>query len=220
MADSIIHNLKFYIILTFFLFFIPQVASSSNVENLKVFSVADRERGGYKIYAINNNIIPYFVTLKFHILDNLKPSIKKPYQMIVPANNKKSHIMDLIPEDNQKGYSMKYEFRYQRGDPINTIHEDSYLYFFPFEHGVKKKVTQGYHGEFSHSGANEFAIDFDLNIGEKIYAARDGVVVETKEDSDKGGVDESYAEYTNSILVYHNDGSFGSYAHLKKMAYW
>ncbi|MCP3890352.1 MAG: hypothetical protein GY702_16000, partial [Desulfobulbaceae bacterium] len=119
MADSIIHNLKFYIILTV-LFFIPQTVCSSNAENFKVFSLEDSKKGGYKIYAINKNIIPYFVDFKFHILDNLKPSINKPYQMVVPANTKKYHIMDLIPIDTQKGNSMKYEFLYQRGDPLNT----------------------------------------------------------------------------------------------------
>jgi hypothetical protein len=45
----------------------------------------------------------------------------------------------------------------------------------------------------------------------------DGVVVDVKEDSDRGGADKSFASEGNYVLVYHSDdGYYATYSHIKK----
>jgi hypothetical protein len=101
------------------------------------------------------------------------------------------------------------------GDPETADHDDDFQYLFPFEHGTKHRITQGYNGDFSHFGENQYAIDFNMDEGTPVYAARDGIVVRVKEDSRVGGPSMAYADRGNAIMVAHADGSFGNYVHLR-----
>jgi murein DD-endopeptidase MepM/ murein hydrolase activator NlpD len=52
--------------------------------------------------------------------------------------------------------------------------------------------------------------------GTPVYAARGGVVVKIKDDSNRGGSSMKYDCYNNYVLVRHDDGTLGHYCHLKK----
>jgi murein DD-endopeptidase MepM/ murein hydrolase activator NlpD len=55
-----------------------------------------------------------------------------------------------------------------------------------------------------------------MKKGSEICAAREGVVIEVKEDSDKGGLKDEYLAQGNHIIIRHNDGSIAQYWHLDK----
>ena len=55
-----------------------------------------------------------------------------------------------------------------------------------------------------------------MNKGTSVCAARDGIVLEIKQDSDKHGKTSKYQEYGNYITIYHNDGTMADYFHLQK----
>ena len=69
-------------------------------------------------------------------------------------------------------------------------HDSSYIYSLPFEKGKSYLLIQGYNSKMSHKG--EIALDFKMRKGTKICAMRDGQVIETKEDSDIGGLKSKY----------------------------
>ncbi|MBL7700867.1 MAG: M23 family metallopeptidase [Ferruginibacter sp.] len=92
--------------------------------------------------------------------------------------------------------------------------DNSYIYYLPFAKGDKHLLIQAYNSKMSHS--KELSLDFKMNIGSKICAARDGVVIATKEDSDAGGLKDEYLSQGNHIIVRHNDGSTAMYWHLQK----
>lgn len=97
----------------------------------------------------------------------------------------------------------------------STIKPDlDYLYRLPFKKGKAYEVTQSFNGKSSHSDIiSKYAIDFQLNVGEKIYAAREGTVVKVIDWFTKqGGVELKHA--ANKIVIMHPDGTFGTYAHL------
>ena len=173
------------------------------------------ENDGYDFYADSSHIIETYLTVDFKRIVNLEPSIELPYTRTLEPGAEEVYLFTLELDDPQKrrGYSISYSFA--RGDPSEANHDDSHRYLFPFEHGTKHRVTQGYHGEFTHSGENEYALDFDLDRGTPVHAARDGRVVEVKQDSRRGGRTARYGEYANYILVAHDDGSFANYVHLK-----
>jgi murein DD-endopeptidase MepM/ murein hydrolase activator NlpD len=174
------------------------------------------ERGDYQFYGDNEQIIPMWINVDFTSLTNLESSERLPFRTALPAGAERKPLFSLRVRDEnaRRGYSLKYSFAY--GDPRSAAHDESHVYLFPFAHGEKHRVTQGFNGSFSHFGENQYALDFDLQQGDPVYAARSGLVVEVKEDSNVGGPSMRYAEYGNRIVILHEDGSFGNYVHLKR----
>lgn len=95
-----------------------------------------------------------------------------------------------------------------------TIKDDtSYVYALPFENGKTFRVIQGYFSHFTHK--ERAALDFNMNRGTNIAAAREGVVVRVKEDGSKGGLNKKYRSEGNNIVIQHADGSRAGYWHLQ-----
>lgn len=92
--------------------------------------------------------------------------------------------------------------------------DTSYIYYLPFAKGKKFFLIQAYNSKMSHT--KELSLDFKMKPGNKICAARDGVVINTREDSDQGGLNDAYLNEGNHIIIRHNDGSSAMYWHLKK----
>jgi murein DD-endopeptidase MepM/ murein hydrolase activator NlpD len=95
-----------------------------------------------------------------------------------------------------------------------VYNDTSYVYWLPYVKGKSYLVIQAANSQMSHK--NELAIDFKMKPGTKICAARPGVVVEMKEDSDIGGLDEKFMEHGNHIIIRHSDGTMAKYWHLQK----
>ncbi len=66
----------------------------------------------------------------------------------------------------------------------------------------------------SHIGPYRWAIDFLVPDGTAVIAARDGVVIEVQEHSNKGGPSPEYRDHLNYITVAHENGEFSQYCHL------
>jgi murein DD-endopeptidase MepM/ murein hydrolase activator NlpD len=92
--------------------------------------------------------------------------------------------------------------------------DSSYVYWLPYEKGVRHLFIQGANSGFSHKG--ELSFDFKMKKGSKICAARPGTVIGTKYDSDKGGLKDEFLGDGNHIIVQHDDGSTAHYWHLEK----
>ena len=92
--------------------------------------------------------------------------------------------------------------------------DSSYVYSLPYEKGKSFLIVQGYFGIFSHK--ERAALDFKMKRGTKVCAARGGIVVRVKEDSDHGGVNKKYRSDGNNIVIQHEDGSRAGYWHLQK----
>ena len=92
--------------------------------------------------------------------------------------------------------------------------DTSYVYSLPFQKGKKYLLVQAYMSNMSHKG--EMALDFKMKKGTKICAARAGVVVSMREDSDKGGLKPEMLSEGNYIIIRHSDGTHANYWHLKK----
>jgi murein DD-endopeptidase MepM/ murein hydrolase activator NlpD len=92
--------------------------------------------------------------------------------------------------------------------------DNSYVYYLPFPKGNKFLLIQAYNSNMSHT--KELSLDFKMNKGSKICAAREGIVIATREDSDVGGLNSSYLNEGNHIIIRHEDGSTAMYWHLQK----
>ncbi len=172
------------------------------------------ESGGYSFYADNRHFIPQFISLGFTTLNNMVMDRENPSRITLQPGDEKVLIAVLKPNIENRSYSFRSRLSFTNGDPL-TVVPDDYLYILPFENGKKYKLDQGFGGKFSHQKENFYALDFSMDIGTAVCAAREGIVVEVKEDSNRGGASASYANYGNYIVVYHSDGTFASYVHLK-----
>lgn len=92
--------------------------------------------------------------------------------------------------------------------------DSSYIYTLPFENKKKVFLIQAYESKMSHRG--ERALDFKISKETKICAARAGVVIAARKDSDKGGLKPANLSDGNYISIRHSDGSVAHYWHLQK----
>ena len=92
--------------------------------------------------------------------------------------------------------------------------DSSYIYSLPFENNKKVFLIQAYDSKMSHKG--EYALDFKVKKKTKICAARDGVVIAARGDSDNGGLQPGNISDGNHISIRHADGSVAHYWHLLK----
>jgi len=92
--------------------------------------------------------------------------------------------------------------------------DNSFIYSLPYAKGSKFLLIQAYNSKMSHK--NEISLDFKMKKGSKICAARAGVVIAVKADSDVGGLKDEYLSEGNHIIIKHDDGSEAMYWHLKK----
>jgi len=92
--------------------------------------------------------------------------------------------------------------------------DSSYVYSLPFEDKKKVFLIQAYNSKMSHKG--ELALDFKVKKKTKICAARDGIVIAAREDSNKGGLKPENISDGNYISIQHYDGSVAHYWHLIK----
>ncbi|MDD5157150.1 M23 family metallopeptidase [Sulfurimonas sp.] len=170
---------------------------------------ATKEQNYISITIQNSN--PYKITLRVDgKYENLEYDKNQQNEVVVDAKSKVEYIKLYFTKEP---YSYSFTTSWIIGSK-NAIHDDNYIYRLPFATNAICRVTQGYNGQKSHKGHGKFAIDFGMSVGTKIYAARDGIVVKTKSDSNIGGFGEEYKKYGNFITIEHSDFTFSTYYHL------
>ncbi len=168
---------------------------------------------GFVILADNNEYSPVSAKIDFR-LENLEATQGDKTVFVVPAMTKRHIITELHVIDRRKRIKLGYESIYNYGNHSQKAYDSNFEYYLPFEKGTEYWLSQGYNGATSHKGEN--ALDFKMPIGTKIYAARGGVVVDIEESYSRSCTEPDCAKYNNYILIYHNDGTFAEYTHVKK----
>lgn len=154
---------------------------------------------------------PYHVQVSFSTLENLRTSVPLPARVVIPAGSRKT-LLTLTPVDPMRGNRMAVSYLYGKGDP-DAVPDPNAVHLFPYEHGTKRRVDQGYFGATTHRDLK--ALDFEMAEGTRICAARSGVVIGVKQDETRGGMSAAYAFRANYVDVLHEDGTWANYAHLK-----
>ena len=174
------------------------------------------EEGRFVFFADNDHVVPVQVSVSFPSLTNLEPSTPLPYRGLVPAKTSGTPLFSLRVKRREAGAGYRMRVNHALGDPAEARPDPDHLYLLPFRHGSKHRVTQGHGGAFSHRDENLYALDFDLDEGSPVTAARSGLVAVVKADSSRGGPSAAYIDDGNHILILHRDGTFGNYVHLRQ----
>lgn len=97
----------------------------------------------------------------------------------------------------------------------DAVHNDDHLYLLPYASGTSYRVLQGFGSRFSHTGIEQYAVDFKMDEGTPVHAARGGEVVRVIEEHDIGCWEDGCGRYANFIVIMHDDGTTGEYYHLQ-----
>ena len=180
--------------------------------------VLDDGNGVYSFVADNPNAIPFSVRIVFSELTNFELDTEPPSMTLVPPGARGQVILAIRAVDATQPSGYGYRHLYWPGD--YTLEPDDYVYLVPYSHGTKILLANGYGGEAGdgtvnkHFGQARYALDFIMDTGTPIAAARGGIVTEVREDSDVGGLDLKYFEAANYVQIYHDDGTQAIYGHL------
>lgn len=197
-------------IFALFLFFFSVLVLSQKKWDLKFYN--ELVGSEYVIYADNSEVMPMSVKFSFK-MTNLKSSLANDKIIVVPANTKRFFVAKITPVNPSEGNRFSYTTTFNFGNAIQEDFDEDYLYALPFAKGKTHLIFQGYYGKFSHQ--KDAALDFDLKIGDPVYAAREGTVVLTEDSNHHGCPTISCAKFNNKVLIMHSDGTFADYAHLK-----
>jgi len=170
------------------------------------------------IFRVNaERTIDATITFDCDGLENLRPSQKLPYTFTIKEPGKEREFMRL--EQATKGAPWSYghwHFRSRFGSSSSAETTD-YPYALPYSPDEHYVVIQSYFGKFSHfrGSSSQYAVDFDMPEGSVVRTARSGVVIAYRDDSDVGGKTEKFKGSDNYVIIKHDDGTYGTYAHLK-----
>jgi murein DD-endopeptidase MepM/ murein hydrolase activator NlpD len=209
-ADGLRGSLKSMLVGTLALFAAGQSFGGSLPAKIKV--VSEAQGGLTQIFVENKETTDMTATIEIKSV-NMDCSVPLPHTITVPAGSK-TPAFTLKPKETGGDWSYNWVNHYTVGR-VDAMHDDSALYTLPYMPGASFKVSQAYHGSFSHTGPDEYAIDWKMPEGTPVLAAREGKVVSVKDDSTRGGANRKYEDDANLIIVQHSDGTMAHYCHLK-----
>ncbi|RNC85647.1 MAG: M23 family metallopeptidase [Balneola sp.] len=195
---------------TLLFLFIPSLILAQESKSVELYNVEKEDK--IEVFVKNDNIFP--ITLQVEMdFSNLRPSQGLPLTEVIDAKAD-IKILELFPIKQHGGWELETSYRFFMGS-IFADHTDDFVYRLPYRLGTQRRVSQGYNGQFSHTGSLRYSVDFQMPEGTQIYAARSGIVVETEESYREGGDDKYYIDKANYITVLHDDGTFSEYSHLR-----
>ena len=178
--------------------------------DIKLFS--ENNNNVITLYASNNEYCPVSILLDLN-LTNMVFTQGKIKTLVIPEKTAKYKLGELSIATPGEKYKYSYSSHYNFGDITINNYDTSYEYDLPYSKGKRFLLFQGYNGSFSHQ--NENALDFTMPEGTEILAARDGIVIKIVDNNSESCPQQECSKYNNYVMVYHSDGTFANYVHIR-----
>lgn len=184
--------------------------SSDNIVDI----VTRQEPTQIKLYAFSQQVSEGAVLMEV-TGENISTIPSNPRWSYLSRGYSDPVVIIQLPSAGQT-YNYKFKYRYHPGLPGGRP-DLKYVYNLPLPPNQATRINLGY-GEGSHAAGtiNEYAIDLATAEGTPVCAARDGVVIAFRSDSNIGGPGVEYLDSANQITIKHPDGSYAEYVHLKQ----
>ncbi len=192
----------------------PVESQLVKVENsAKVTMVNVGAEGSPEYEFFNHYYGPVQVAVSFQSNDNVVSTPPLPHKFVLPGHGA-HRVLSIAPRDPHRSWSYRLSYEYVPGPPRQPT-SSKHAYDAPFA-GGPFQVSQGWHGESTHTGLQSaYAIDITMPEGTPVLAARDGIVMEVARDFSGSGTRDYYADRANIVRILHGDGSMAVYAHLQ-----
>lgn len=150
---------------------------------------------------------PLFAPVQCYVL---LPGNDTPEQTLIESQSE----INILSSQDQWLRESDIEYGCLIGSP--EAKPDGTRYKVPFKGFKSLQVTQGFGGKFSHAQQPQFyAIDIGMPVGTPIAAARDGIVIDMRDNYAHSGVSSTYFyDKANYVMVLHEDGTYAMYGHL------
>ena len=168
--------------------------------------------GTVEIYASNSGDVPLTITLQVWTRYMTADRRKTVTETVAP---KESRLFMVLHETSKSKSLYSFNCASTIGS-IDATHDDDLLYRLPYETGKSYYVLQGYGSRLSHTGPEEFTVDFKMREGTPVHAARGGLVVKMEESHSRGCWRSGCGKYANYIVILHDDWTTGDYYHLQQ----
>jgi murein DD-endopeptidase MepM/ murein hydrolase activator NlpD len=166
--------------------------------------------GNVELRARNLREYPVTYTLSLRARDVAVAGARTVTRTLGPRESGQAMVLS---GDRSSALDYRYSLDWTVGDK-DAVHDDHHLYALPYASGKAYRILQGYGSRFSHTGLEEYAIDFDMPVGTAVHAARSGRVARVEETHSRGCWEDGCGRYANYIVVLHSDGTTGEYYHL------
>ena len=168
--------------------------------------------GTVEIYASSSQEVPLTITIQVWTRSMTVDRGKTVTETVAPNE---SRLFMVLQETNKRKSRYGFDCASTIGS-INATHNDELLYRLPYETGKSYYVLQGYGSRLSHTGPEEFTVDFKMREGTPVHAARGGLVVKMEESHSRGCWRAGCGAYANYIVILHDDWTTGEYYHLQQ----
>lgn len=165
------------------------------------------------LYAVNSVDYPITYSVRVH-RPGTSSGRSRPMRGTLDGQQSQ-RLMTLSNDQLQAAEDLSISCHWTIGDS-NASHDDDHIYLLPYADGESYLVLQGFGSRFSHRGGEQYAVDFKMDVGTPVHAARSGVVARVVESNDKGCWRDGCGKFANFIVVLHDDGTTGEYYHLQK----
>jgi len=175
----------------------------------------DKNRDGDMLALYARNVGDFPITYSVRIKSESNRFSRPRRASGTLESQQSARLITLPDQDGNAGDNISISCTWTLGSR-DASHDDDYLYLMPYASGKSYRVIQGFNSRFSHRGVEQYAVDFRMEIGTPIHAARGGVVARVEESNDKGCWQDGCGKYANFIVVMHDDGTTGEYYHLQQ----
>jgi hypothetical protein len=189
------------------------LASNATAGPLNVTPVTGSDGKAISFLMENPKTYPITVTMNFTEMDNLMPEESLPHTRTLMPGEKVDALHLNVSDETRPG---RWHYTYQwTSGAAGSVPEMNYQYRLPYAPGSAFTVIQSFSGKFSHSGDDEYCVDWAMPEGTAIFAARAGRVMNVRSDQDGAGGREFF-DKANYVRILHSDGTVGVYLHLRK----
>jgi murein DD-endopeptidase MepM/ murein hydrolase activator NlpD len=184
-------------------FLIEEIRSSQNI----------------RFVAVNNS--PAVLTVSFGVAgSNFEADKQLPVTLVVGPNSRQDIVQVSLPKRWEPS-RFNFHYSFQPGDAF-MLPDSQVRYRLPLAQGTRFLVVQGPDSALSAPGTlithnndhSRYDIDFGVPEGTPVTAAREGVVIDTKDTFTVGRPDPALSGKSNFVAIMHADRSIAHYAHL------
>lgn len=175
---------------------------------------ATRADGGAVLVAVNT--VPAWTQVAYRISAsrNLDPHVPRAGNLLLPPFGE-AELAPLVAIDDASAPEVNIDYQYLLGHP-GTRHRPEGPYRLPYARNEAYRVSQAYPEVRTHASAeNAHAVDFEMPVGTRVFAARAGLVVEAAGEFQSNGIGLAEGrDRANFVRILHDDGTFALYGHL------
>ena len=175
----------------------------------------DQVRDGERIELRATNQQAYPITYRVRVRSDVIASRRGKTVTGSLDGAESEQVMVLAGEQDGEPPRVRISCSWTIGDN-DAVHDDDHLYLLPYASGTSYRVLQGFGSRFSHTGIEQYAVDFKMDEGTPVHAARGGIVARVVEEHDIGCWEDGCGRYANFIVILHDDGTTGEYYHLQQ----